>query len=220
MNEIEELRNEIETLKRSFNVVNQHYIRASEREVAGATKIEDLPPITEEQLDQNPLLIFQHPEGTLKGYSSQLSSQIIKEASKMFFDIGDVMMTKNPKNPKLRGFFGEWEEVTSDSSVNFVSSLNENLGSVTGDNEQFVPVPLHAHEVDDPGHNHRATFKGGNVASGGSSGFYMSYQQQWSQSQNTEISETGINIVQAGDENAKINVQGRIINLVGWIRVS
>lgn len=55
-------------------IVNQQYAEASaaSAEPNGLMPIPDLPPITTEEIEQNPLMIFEHPTGTKRGYVTQL----------------------------------------------------------------------------------------------------------------------------------------------------
>ncbi|MUJ22571.1 phage tail protein [Aliivibrio fischeri] len=91
--------------------------------------------------------------------------------------------------------------VMPDMRKSYIRGLGEGE-DVLSRKEQSVQALGFAGDEMDP-HQHVSTHKGGNVASGGSSGFYMTYQQQWSQSKSTsQVSAgtpTGI-ITGTGDE--------------------
>ncbi|OCH43701.1 phage tail protein [Aliivibrio fischeri] len=73
--------------------------------------------------------------------------------------------------------------VMPDMRKNYIRGLGEGETPLSIKEQSVQALGFEGKEMDT--HQHSATFKGGNVASGGSSGFYMSYQQQWSQTQKT-----------------------------------
>ncbi|GAM66359.1 hypothetical protein JCM19236_3811 [Vibrio sp. JCM 19236] len=56
--------------------MEQHIERVTGERVEGEDKIEDLPEISEIELDENPQLVLEHITGTKRGYLTQVLKKI------------------------------------------------------------------------------------------------------------------------------------------------
>jgi len=156
------------------------------------------------------------------------------------FPLGTVIFNASDnRNPSLYKGFGVWEKVESETTINF--SEND-LGTVKGKNEVAVPLLDHNHTVTvdstDIGnkntssydHAHNETVPYG--VSGSTSGTIAYYRISGVQGNHTvtttdDIHSHSVHIgphahdascSNTGINDASINVQGKRINILGWIR--
>ncbi|WP_236799956.1 phage tail protein [Aliivibrio fischeri] len=79
--------------------------------------------------------------------------------------------------------------IMPDLRKGYIRGLGEGEEALSFKAQSVQPLGFEGEDMDP--HQHSVTMRGGNVASGGSSGFYMSYQQQWSQTQKTQAVSAG-----------------------------
>jgi hypothetical protein len=96
--ELEETKAQLDKVHKTMLVLVQHQERSMLREsksTIGATKIGDLPPITETQINEDPLMVFQHPEATMRGNLSQVTGRII---GNIFGKVNDIVFEQDNIN--------------------------------------------------------------------------------------------------------------------------
>ncbi|MCC4796400.1 phage baseplate protein, partial [Vibrio lentus] len=161
------------------------------------------------------------------------------------FPVGTIVINASDiRNPSTYKGFGVWAMIEAQTTINMTTKLDNNLGKVTGDNNKAVPLPQHKHSIDiedfDLGskytsengeHNHSygdnlldSSTIGNGYAANPSGFVQVDYPRVTSPSGKHQHSiELGphshsANIENSGVVDASLNVQGKVINVMGWIR--
>ena len=140
------------------------------------------------------------------------------------FPVGHLLTTFNTANPSTYGYPGTWEKVANDLTLMFGSTPNK---TASGTNTPTVPVPLHHHDATFEGdemeeHGHTVPTNPSNTSGSGAMTAPVtskSYSQQTSKvSAGTPTGK--VTIANSGIENATIDVRGKHIVVIGWIRTA
>ncbi|HHE0336667.1 tail fiber protein [Vibrio parahaemolyticus] len=91
-NEVELLKTALEDMAKRVIMLEQFINSAARSEPAGTTTVGSLTNISDAQLDDNPVLYFEHADGGLMGYVSQLESRF--KRSLAVADIPDLPASK------------------------------------------------------------------------------------------------------------------------------
>ena len=140
------------------------------------------------------------------------------------FPVGHLLTTFNTANPSAYGYPGTWTKVDSDLTLMFGSTPNQ---KPSGTNTPTVPVPLHHHDATFSGdemeeHNHIYSHitpvgHNGNFPLDGNS-YYTNITEFDTSSASAGTPSGTVTIDDAGTADATIDVRGKHIVVIGWIR--
>lgn len=176
-------------------------------------------------------------ENNNKG-NDPISSGIWKHEDDDKFPVGTIILnSSDSRNPATYKGFGVWEAIEAGCSILFVEQGNEAIGTVTGSNEVSVPLLQHNHNITiqskDLGsrttntdtHSHSYSAAHGKTAFAGTYlGAYTS-KANFRTSSHSHAHSVALgshdhqaSSSAAGKADARIDVSGKVYNVIGWIR--
>lgn len=163
-------------------------------------------------------------EEFLNGLPAALAK--IKTDSDARWPIGSALLLFNNVNPNTNAVYpGTWALVTGDASLALGDGSNS-VGSISGNNNPLVPVPLHGHNANFvgnqlPDHQHAGVPARTRVQVGGNTNTLYSVYADGVTSPATAGTPSGtVNIQNSGTENATLDVRGARIKVNVWKRTA
>lgn len=138
-------------------------------------------------------------------------------------EVGTIVFRMDDVNPS-EIYGGTWRLISNDAGIGFGDGTQQ-TSLVEGDNEQLVPIPKHTHTgtMSSAGaHSHSISRPRGdeNYNNGGGSAW-------WGYSNNITVTTStsgthshGLNMNVAGEKEAKLNVQGAVIRINAWEKMT
>lgn len=102
MNEIEQLKSDLDSMTRRVIMLEQYISAATRTEPSGTTTVGALTNISDEQLGDNPLLYVEHADGGLNVYLSQIVAQAQKNIDAGSITSGTLDADRLPDIPAAK----------------------------------------------------------------------------------------------------------------------
>lgn len=115
------------------------------QQAATPTRINDLDALPDENVNLSMNFAIDQPNETFKMTFQQIVDYIKENVLNNQYLVGDIIIGTTTDTPAARGLTGTWAAIEDQTSLNAVGLGNSDLGTITGENDPVIPVPLHTH---------------------------------------------------------------------------